>query len=49
VGAVVGAAAGTGYILYTRGKEIRLLRGQQFKIVSSGNTRFVATAPEAAQ
>jgi type IV secretion system protein VirB10 len=49
VGAIVGAAAGTGYILYTRGKEIRLLRGQQFKIVTSGNARFVATAPETAQ
>jgi type IV secretion system protein VirB10 len=49
VGAIVGAAAGTGYILYTRGKEIRLLRGQQFKIVTSGNARFVASAPETAQ
>lgn len=49
VGALVGAGVGTAIVLYTRGKQIRIMRGQQFKIVSSGNTRFVAASPEAVQ
>lgn len=49
VGSGVGAAVGAGIVLSTRGKEIRLLRNQQFKIVTSGNTRFVAAAPDAEQ
>lgn len=49
VGSGVGAAVGAGIVLSTRGKQIRLLRNQQFKVVTSGTTRFVAAAPDAEQ
>lgn len=40
IGAAVGAAAGTGSVVATRGKEIRLPRGQQLKIRTSGESRI---------
>ena len=40
IGAVIGGAAGTGGVLATRGKEIRLERGQQLLIRTSTQTRI---------
>lgn len=40
VGAVIGGATSTGGVLASRGKEIRLPRGQQMKIRTSGATRI---------
>jgi len=40
VGAVIGAGVGAGGVLMTRGKEIKLYRGQQLRIRTSGETRI---------
>lgn len=39
IGAAIGAGVGTGGVLLTRGKDIKLYRGQQLRIRTSGETR----------
>ena len=38
IGAVIGGAAGTGAVVSTRGRDVRLERGQQLKIRTSNDT-----------
>nr|MBA3442118.1 OmpA family protein [Pyrinomonadaceae bacterium] len=39
IGAAIGGAVGTGGAIATRGKEVRLERGQRLLIRTSGDTR----------
>lgn len=40
IGAIIGAGVGAGGVLVTRGKELKLYRGQQLRIRTSGETRI---------
>ncbi|HEX8709024.1 MAG TPA: hypothetical protein VF723_12325 [Pyrinomonadaceae bacterium] len=40
IGAVIGGAIGTGGVMTTRGRDIRLMRGQHLRIRTSSDTRF---------
>ncbi len=40
VGAVIGAGVGAGGVLVTRGKELKLYRGQQLRLRTSGETKI---------